>query len=140
MENELKPAYWSLRLAFGLVPIVAGVDKFFNLLTNWEQYVSPLASGIIAASVLMKIVGVIEIAAGLLVLSKFTRIGAYVVAAWLIGIALNLLTTGHFFDIAVRDVVLALGAFTLAKLEDVRLKHAAREPVRAPLTTATATA
>lgn len=65
-------------------------------------------------------VGIIEIAAGLLVLSRLTRVGAYVVSAWLVGIALNLLTTGHYFDIAARDLVMAVGAFTLGRLSEVR--------------------
>ena len=73
----------------------------------------------------MQLVGIIEIAAGVLVLSKLTRIGAYVVAAWLVLIALNLLTTLRFFDVAVRDLVLALGAFTLARLTEVRAAEAA---------------
>src|SRR5262245_42091728 len=94
--TELNKPYWLLRVAFGAVPIVAGLDKFTNLLTNWEQYLSPLATGVIPAATLMRIVGVVEIAAGILVLSKLTRLGAHVVAAWLVGIALNILTTGHF--------------------------------------------
>jgi uncharacterized membrane protein YphA (DoxX/SURF4 family) len=120
MDSRLNQSWWALKLAFGLVPIVAGLDKFFNLLTDWEQYLSPLVARVISANTFMHAVGIIEIAAGLLVLSKLTRVGAYVVAAWLVGIALNLLTTGHYFDIAVRDVVLAVGAFTLGRLSEVR--------------------
>src|SRR4051812_25519956 len=94
-DERLKRIWWTLRMTFGLVPIVAGLDKFTNLLTNWEQYLSPLVrnSGI-SPGAFMHVIGIIEIAAGILVLSKFTRIGAYVVGAWLIGIVLNLLTTG----------------------------------------------
>jgi uncharacterized membrane protein YphA (DoxX/SURF4 family) len=120
MDSRLNQSWWALKLAFGVVPIVAGLDKFFNLLTNWEQYLSPLIARLIPASTFMHAVGIIEIAAGLLVLSKLTRLGAYVVAAWLVGIALNLLTTGHYFDIAARDVVMAVGAFTLGRLSEVR--------------------
>lgn len=120
MDNRLNQSWWALKLAFGVVPIVAGLDKFLNLLTNWEQYLSPLVSRVVPAPPFMHGVGIIEIVAGLLVLSKWTRLGAYVVAAWLLGIALNLLTTGHYFDIAARDVVMAVGAFTLGRLSEVR--------------------
>lgn len=119
-QRSLDKPYWILRAAFGAVPIVAGLDKFTNLLTSWEQYLSPLVTRFVPATPFMQVVGVIEIAAGLLVLSRFTRIGAYVVAAWLVGIALNLLTTGHFLDVAVRDLVISAGAFTLAKLAEAR--------------------
>ena len=120
MDSKLQQPYWALRLLYGAVPIVAGADKFFNLLTDWTQYVSPLAAAVIAPAALMKLVGVIEIAAGVLVLARLSRYAAYVVAAWLIAIALNLLTTGRFFDVAARDVVMAAGAFTLARLEALR--------------------
>ena len=135
MDSRLNPSlnqsWWALKLAFGVVPIVAGLDKFFNLLTDWEQYLSPLVSRVLPASTFMHAVGIIEIAAGLLVLSKLTRVGAYVVSAWLVGIALNLLTTGKYFDIAVRDLVMAVGAFTLARLSEVRAPASARERPRA---------
>lgn len=124
MQKELNGSYWALRVAFGAVPIVAGLDKYFNLLTHWDQYVSPLAGNVISPVALMHIVGVVEIVAGVLVLSRWTRLGAYVVMAWLLAIALNLLTTGKYFDIAARDVVLSIAAFTLAKLEEVRLRAA----------------
>ncbi|MFL5319982.1 MAG: DoxX family protein [Myxococcaceae bacterium] len=132
MENkELHQSYLLLKIVFGAVPIVAGLDKFFNLLTNWEQYLSPIVKNVVPAATFMHVVGVIEIVAGVLVLSKFTRIGAYVVALWLVGIALNVVTTGHYFDIAVRDLVMACGAFTLAKLEEVRMRRTVKEPVAA---------
>ena len=130
MDSRLNQSWWALKLAFGVVPIVAGLDKFFNLLTNWEQYLSPLVSRVIPASTFMHAVGVIEIVAGLLVLSKLTRVGAYIVAVWLVGIALNLLTTGHYFDIAVRDLVMAVGAFTLGRLSEVRAPASAQERQR----------
>lgn len=116
--SALNQPYWILKLAFGVVPIVAGLDKFTNLLTNWEQYLNPIVARMVPAFTFMRVVGVVEIVAGLLVLSKMTRLGAYVVAAWLVCIALNLLSTGHFLDVAVRDLVMACGAFTLAKLEE----------------------
>src|SRR5687768_691701 len=113
MEKQLDTSWWTLRLTYGLVPIVAGLDKFTNLLVDWKQYLSPFADVLpVSASTFMMIIGVVEILAGLLVLSRHTRIGAYVVSAWLVGIALNLVTTGQYFDIAVRDLVMAVGAFT----------------------------
>ncbi|MEQ8552330.1 MAG: hypothetical protein RIC06_13920 [Cyclobacteriaceae bacterium] len=107
-----------LKFTYGLVPIVAGLDKFTNLLTNWAAYVPESIAGIlpITPSALMMVVGVIEMAAGVIVLRK-TALGAYIVAAWLILIALNLLILGSF-DIAVRDIVMAIGAFSLAKITE----------------------
>jgi uncharacterized membrane protein YphA (DoxX/SURF4 family) len=130
MESRLNQSWWALKLAFGVVPIVAGLDKFFNLLTDWEQYLSPLVTRVVPASTFMHAVGIIEIAAGILVLSRLTRVGAYIVSAWLVGIALNLLTTGKYFDIAARDLVMAVGAFTLARLSEVRAPTLARERER----------
>lgn len=125
MENTLKketliPVVSLLKLTFGLVPIIAGLDKFTNLLTNWEAYLHPMVIDLLPFSphLFMMIVGVIEIVAGILVLLK-PRIGGYVVAAWLVSIALNLLLSGHFLDIAVRDLVMAVGAFSLAKLAPI---------------------
>jgi uncharacterized membrane protein YphA (DoxX/SURF4 family) len=118
MDSRLNSAFWTLRIAFGLTAFLAGLDKYFNLLTNWEKYVSPLSP--LAPTTLMHIVGVIEIVVGLLVLAGFTRLGGYVVAAWLTLIALSLLTTGQYFDVAVRDLVMACGAYVLARLSEVR--------------------
>ena len=121
-ENRLNTTRWALRLLFGFVPIAAGLDKFFNFLTHWEAYLNPLATKVIPVSpaTFMHIVGVIEIIAGVAVLSQLTKIGAYVVTAWLAAIALNLLTMGKFLDVAVRDLGLAVAAFSLAQLTAVR--------------------
>lgn len=106
-----------LRFTFGLVPIVAGADKFTNLLTNWEQYLNPSLKTIspVSSHTFMMIVGVIEIAAGIIVLVK-PQIGAWIVSAWLVLIALTLIVSGSFLDVAVRDLVMAIGAFSLGKL------------------------
>jgi uncharacterized membrane protein YphA (DoxX/SURF4 family) len=122
MDTRLTSAFWTLRIAFGLTAFLAGLDKFLNLLTNWEQYASPLILNLLplSAGTLMRVAGVIEIIAGLAILAGLTRLGGYVVAGWLTLIALSLLTTGHFFDVAVRDLVMACGAFTLARLSEVR--------------------
>ena len=126
-SDNLNKPYWALRVAFGAVPIVAGLDKFTNILTDWAQYLSPLVSSVVPAATFLHAVGIIEVAAGILVLSKFTRVGAYVVALWLVGIALNLLSTGQFFDVAIRDLVMATGAYTLAKLEEARARETTHE-------------
>ena len=111
-----------LRLGYGLVPIVAGADKFTNLLVDWEKYLSPAVERAlpIPGRTFMKIVGIVEIAAGLAVLSPLRRLGALTVAGWLGGITLNLLSTGKYFDIAARDALLAIGALALGQLEKQR--------------------
>ena len=121
-NGRLNKSWWVLRIGLGLGPIIAGIDKYFNFLTNWEMYLSPLATKVIpiAPSTFMHIVGAVEIVAGIIVLTRWTRIGAYIVMAWLIGIAINLVSTGMFFDLAVRDVEIALGAFALSQLSAVR--------------------
>ena len=106
----------TFKLIYGVVPIIAGLDKFTNLLANWVNYLGDNASRIpIEAHAFMKIVGIIEILAGVLVLFK-PKPGAYVAMVWLICIALSLIFSGNYFDVAVRDLVMALGAFTLAQL------------------------
>ncbi|NLR57833.1 hypothetical protein HGH93_06965 [Chitinophaga polysaccharea] len=107
----------TLQATYGIVPIVAGLDKFTNILTDWSAYLSPAVKGIVPfdAVVFMKIVGVVEIVAGLLVFFR-PLFGAWLVMVWLICIALELITTGHYFDVAVRDLVMAIGAYTLAQL------------------------
>ena len=139
-DNRLNTSWWALRVLFGFVPIAAGLDKFFNLLTNWETYLNPLATRVIPVNpaTLMHIVGVVEIIAGIIVLSHFTKVGAYIVTIWLVAIALNLLTMGRFLDVAVRDLGLAVSAFSLAQLtaireeslSDVHASHAQPLPAR----------
>lgn len=109
-----------LKITFGLVPIVAGLDKFFNLLTDWNQYVPQFLSEFLpfGTGTFLAIVGIIEIAAGILVFVR-TRLGAYVVSAWLVLIGLSLVSSGNYFDIAVRDFVMAIAALSLAKLSEV---------------------
>jgi len=109
--------YMLLRLAFTLAPIVFGVDKFFNVLVDWEKYLAPWVNRLIpgTGSDFMYAVGVVEIVAGLAVALK-PRYGAYLVAAWLAGIVMNLLTYSGYYDIALRDFGLMLAALTLARL------------------------
>lgn len=120
MENpvsRLSQIQLILKLTYGIVPIVAGADKFTNLLVNWADYLNPTLEGVLpfSSSVFMMIVGVIEIIAGILVLVNPQK-GAYLVCAWLVLIALSLLASGRFLDIAVRDLTMAIGAYSLAKI------------------------
>ena len=122
MDQRLNSSWWALRIALGVAPFLAGLDKFFNLLTNWTMYLNPLALRVVPVDpgTFMRAVGVVEMIVGLAILTRWTRWGAYVAAAWLVGIALNLITMGAFFDVAVRDLLIALAAFTLARLTEVR--------------------
>jgi uncharacterized membrane protein YphA (DoxX/SURF4 family) len=114
-----RQAFLILRFGFTVAPIVAGLDKFTRLLVNWDQYLSPLFARLSPLDVhpTMLVVGVIEIAAGLGVALK-PRIFSYVVAAWLVGIMLNLLLTGSYYDVALRDLGLFLGALALGRLSE----------------------
>jgi uncharacterized membrane protein YphA (DoxX/SURF4 family) len=119
-ERARTPAYQAyqlLHLGFVAAPIVMGADKFFNLLVHWETYLAPsfLSLSPLDAAATMRVVGVIEIVAGLVVALR-PRIGAYVVAAWLAGIIVNLLLVGGYYDVALRDFGLCLGALALARL------------------------
>jgi uncharacterized membrane protein YphA (DoxX/SURF4 family) len=130
-------AFWLLRLAFTVAPILFGADKFANLLVNWEKYLAPWIRDLspLSATHTMHVVGIIEITAGVLVALK-PRYGAYVVAAWLAGIVVNLLSYSGYYDVALRDFGLMLGALTLARLAsryDAPIsRHRLAEHVRRP--------
>jgi len=121
MDHRLNTPWVALKLGIGLTATLAGIDKYFNLLADWGSYVSPVAARLlpISTGAFMGIVGVVELAVGIAILTRWTRAGAYVASAWLLGVAANLVLAG-FFDVAVRDVVMAVAAFTLARLEEVR--------------------
>jgi hypothetical protein len=121
MDNRLNTPWLALRYGIGLTATLAGIDKFFNLLADWGSYVSPLATQLLPVSTgtFMSIVGVIEFAVGAAILAGWTRLGAYVASGWLLGVAINLIAAG-FYDVAVRDVVMSVAAFTLARLAEVR--------------------
>lgn len=110
-------AYQLLHVGFAVLPIVAGLDKFFHFLVNWDQYLAPVVVNYLPVSghTFMLAVGVIEIVAGALV-AIWPRIGGYVVAFWLWGIIVNLLMIPGYFDIALRDFGLSIGALALARL------------------------
>ena len=117
LQQKIKPAFNLLKLTFGIVPIVAGLDKFTNLLTHWEQYLSPTLVNMLpfSPSTFMMIVGIIEIIAGIIVLKK-TELGGYIVAAWLTVVALSLIAGFNFLDVAVRDLVMAIAAFSTSRM------------------------
>jgi hypothetical protein len=134
MTHRLTTPWWALRAALGAAAFLAGLDKFFNLLANWPAYLSPLAAALLPldASPFMHLVGVIEMVVGVVVLAGYTRLGGYVASIWLVGIALNLVATGRYFDIAVRDVMMAVAAFTLARLTEAGVGAMAGDRVVAP--------
>jgi hypothetical protein len=121
MGRRSAQAFRLLRFGFIVAPIVAGFDKFLNLLTGWEKYLAPVVSNTlgIGPHSFMMIVGVIEIVAGIVVAVR-PRIGGYVVAAWLLGIIVNLLLVGGYLDVALRDLGLLLAALALARLAQAK--------------------
>lgn len=128
MNRKVDSVWWALRIGLGLGPLLAGLDKFFNVLTNWSMYLSPLAGSLLPVSgtAFMQAVGVVEMAVGVMILAGHTRLGGYIAMGWLVAIAANLASTGMFYDLAVRDLEIALAAYSLARLSE------ARELARAP--------
>ena len=121
MDARLENPTRIMRIAVGLMATLAGLDKFFNILADWGSYVSPAAAHLLPFStdLLMRIVGIVEIAVGIGILTALPVLGAYAASAWLLLVAANLVIAGHL-DVAVRDVVLSISAFTLARLIQVR--------------------
>jgi len=123
VDRKLFNDLWiMLKYAYGLVPILLGVDKFFYFIVNWNIYVSPLIMAQLPITItqLVMAVGIIEIIAGLIVLSPWSKFGAYLVAAWILVIVANLLTIGGFFDIVLRDLVIALGYIAYGLLTQLK--------------------
>ncbi len=119
-NQTVKSVFTLLKLTYGIIPIVAGLDKFTNILAQWDNYLQPGLASILPFSphTFMMIVGVIEIVAGIIVLMK-PQIGGIIVSAWLALIAITLLASGHYLDVAVRDLVMAVGVFSMARLANV---------------------
>jgi hypothetical protein len=128
MDARLENTTRIMRIALGLMATLAGLDKFFNILADWGSYVSPAAAQLLPFStdILMGIVGVVEISVGIGILTAVPVLGAYVASAWLLLVAVNLVIAGHL-DVAVRDVVLSIAAFTVARLIQVRGGSEVRE-------------
>ncbi len=134
MDPRLQTPAQAMRIAIGLMATLAGIDKFFNILVAWSTYLSPVAAHLLPFSpdLFMRIVGVIELAVGIGILTALPVVGAYVASAWLLLVAIDLTLGGHF-DIAVRDVVLSIGAFTLARLTEVRDAAVGEETAPVPV-------
>ena len=115
--NKTLTAATLLKWTYTIVPVVAGLDKFIHLLTNWEKYLAPAIADLLPFEphTFMLVVGIIEIIAGIIVFIK-PKTGALIVSLWLVAIAINLLMTGEYLDIAVRDLVMAVGAYSLYML------------------------
>ena len=130
LDSKLNSSWWALRVGIGLAAFLAGLDKFFNILTEWGMYLSPVAEKLLPVSgeTFMRLTGIVEMAVGLAILTRWTRIGAYIASAWLLLIAVNLLTSGGFFDLAVRDVEIAIAAFVLAQMTKLRQPVTAANP------------
>lgn len=117
---NLKNVQLTLKLTFGILPIVAGLDKFTNLLTHWVDYLNPGIKAMLPFDpmVFMEIVGIIEIIAGIIVLIR-PVVGGYIVAIWLLCIVLQLIAGGLYLDVAARDLVMAISAYMLVKLTKI---------------------
>jgi len=122
VESRLGTAWWALRIGLGLGAFVAGLDKFFDLLTTWSMYLSQMAERLLPVSgaAFLRAVGVVEMAVGLAILTRWTRLGAYVMSAWLLAIAVNLAVAGSFWDLMLRDLEVAISAFALGRLTEWR--------------------
>jgi hypothetical protein len=120
IDRRVESARRLLKVTLGVVPFLAGLDKFFNLLADWPGYLSPAAEAMlpVTSQTFMYLAGVVEMAVGIAILTRWTVIGSYVAAVWLVAIAGNLVASGHFFDVAVRDLVMAAAAYTLARLTE----------------------
>jgi hypothetical protein len=131
--ERLTTPWWALRAGLGAAAFLAGLDKFFNLLADWPGYLSPIVAQMlpISSTSFMHAIGVVEMLVGAVILAGYTRLGGYVAAIWLGGIAVNLVTTGHYFDVAVRDVAMAIAAFTLARLTEAGVGAEALDSVTA---------
>ena len=121
-DKKIDSVWWLLRISLGLAAFLAGLDKFFDVLTEWSMYLAPVAERMLpfSSDVFFRIVGVVEMAVGLAILTRWTRIGAYAMAAWLVGIALNLALAAHFWDLMIRDLGIAIAAFSLARITEWR--------------------
>jgi len=119
-DNKFNNLWTLSKYVYGLVPVLIGLDKFFFFIVDWNIYVSPLAASIIPMTTLVPLVGIIEIAAGILILTKYPRFGAYLVAAWIGVIIINLFLIGGLYDIILRDVAIAFGYIAFGMLTELK--------------------
>jgi hypothetical protein len=117
--DRARQAFRILYVGFIVAPVLAGLDKFFDVLVDWDHYLAPVVTDVlpVRAHTVMMVIGVVEIAAGILVALR-PRIGGYVVAVWLWAVIVNLLILGDYFDVALRDFGLSLGALARARLAE----------------------
>ena len=120
-DHSLDSVYLPLKITFGLVPLLAGLDKFIGLLADWESYLSPWVRDMLpfSGATFMMLVGVIKAGVGVAILTKFTRLGAYVAMGWLVSVSLNLMLVGAY-DIAVRDLAMAVAAYSLGTISGLK--------------------
>ena len=123
MHNErFLSTWWMLKIALGLVFLLEGVDKFFNLLATWADYINPavLAAVPVPPEQLVMGVGILEVILGIAILTRWTKLGGYLAVLLLLAIAVNVITMGKFYDVALRDLLLAMVAFALARWTEAR--------------------
>jgi uncharacterized membrane protein YphA (DoxX/SURF4 family) len=122
VSRELNDAYWALRLVLGLGLLIAGLDKFVNVLVDWGQYLSPAAAQLlpIGAAAFMEFAGAFEIVVGFAILFGASRTFGYIAMLWLWAIAANLISAGRYYDIALRDLVIGGSAYALARVSQAR--------------------
>jgi hypothetical protein len=134
IDNAVVSAQQALRWGLGLAAFLAGADKFVGLLADWPRYLSPLARAMLPVepTTFMYLVGVIEMIVGLAILGPWTRVAGYVAMAWLLAIAANLVSSGTFLDVAVRDVEMAIAAYALARLTEARAAAVTRVSATSP--------
>lgn len=120
--GRLDAAWWLLRIGLGAGAFLAGLDKYFDWLTTWSMYLSPLAERLLPVSgkVFLRAAGAVEMLVGLAILTRWTRLGAHAMALWLLAIAANLAAAGSFWDLVIRDVEIAIAAFALGRLTEWR--------------------
>jgi uncharacterized membrane protein YphA (DoxX/SURF4 family) len=130
-DRRLDSARLALKIGLGLAAFLAGLDKFFGFLADWPGYLAPVVRAALPldATTFMWVAGVVEMIVGIAILTRWTRPGSWVAMAWLLAIAGNLVLSGRFFDVAVRDVEMAIAAFTLARLTEVAASATASEAI-----------
>ena len=115
-QQKLHTVWLVLKFSYGCAAVVIGADKFFNYIVDWSKYLSPLISNMLPLSIphFMYVVGIVEMIVGLLILSKYTKLGANILSLWFIIIIANLLTMKMYYDIMARDLLLAIASWSLA--------------------------
>jgi hypothetical protein len=127
MDRRLASTWWALKIALGAATVLAGLDKFFNVLAHWTDYLNPMVLEFVPVSpeTFMQSLGIVEMIIGLTILTRWTRLGAYLAACWLVVMAANLVSIQKFYDVAVHDLLLAVAAFALARLSALRQEELA---------------